>query len=119
MNTKSITALLIVVLGQSNILLQSYVASLEKAKYLSENIEEKHTHGASKKLLKFSSAKQSMATIKEKKLVDLKINFLSSNQENQSLIVNHNLKANYAEQRKFNYSSIKSIWFGCCENRYL
>ena len=118
MNTKSITALLIVVLGQSNILTQTYLASLEKAKYLYESTEEKHTHSSSKKLLKFDSAKQSMGTLGEKKSVSLKTNLLDGkSNNNQILAQNYDLKSNYFEQLKFNYSSIKSIWFGCCETK--
>jgi len=118
MITKPLTALMIVLAGQSNILLQNY----EKAKQLYQKVSEKsdghfeEEKDAKKSALK-NSAKQKVTRIGEVKQLGAQGDiFALSKKYDRVSFKNLDLALKYKERLLLDFNGIKSVWFGCCCN---
>lgn len=112
---KPLTALLIVLLGQNNIFIQNQLLFLEQLpqlykKKVIEKFEEVEYHRKSKvsKL-----ATQTVSRFRNNKQLALSWN-LDKKDDQSTISSTESLPVFYKIPDRFNFSSIKSVWFGCC-----
>lgn len=107
---------MIVLAGQSNILLQNY----EKAKQLYQKVGEKSdSHFEEEKDAKKSSLKKSanqkVVRINEVKKLGTQPNlFVFSQKYDRVSFKNLDLALKYKKRLLLDFNGIKSVWFGCC-----
>jgi hypothetical protein len=105
---KLTTALWLVLLGQGNVLAQNWSSHLHLR-------EEKDLHF--KKITNIKTIKQSMSRLPNRNLQLVK-NWLGNNQIESEILVNQTkIIASSEAEKSFNFSSWKSVWFGCCDTR--
>jgi hypothetical protein len=114
---KPLTALMIVLAGQSNILLQNY----EKAKQLYQKVGEKsdghfeEEKDAKKSALK-NSANQKVVRINKVKKLGAQTNLFAPSQKYDRVsFKNLDLALKYKERLLLDFNGVKSVWFGCCK----